>query len=94
MFETLLHFSPQKTSIAKKQSTTTSSKLEDTEQSPPPFAGLKLKKSTRIQRESREENLPFVDLKHHEFEISPQEEEVSTFNFNFIKKVIFINSCK
>ena len=74
MFETL-HFSSQKTSIAKKQSTTTS-KLEDTEQSPPPFAGLKLKKSTRIQRESREETLPFVNLKHHEFEISPQDEEV------------------
>merc|ERR1711874_890866 len=63
----------KKTSIARKQSTT--SKPEDTEQSPPPFAGMKLKKATRIQRESREETLPFVELKHHEFEISPQDEE-------------------
>ena len=70
-----LHFSSQKTSIVKKQSTTTKPEL-DTEQSPPPFAGLKLKKATPIKRESQEETLPFVELKHHEFEIPPQDEEV------------------
>jgi len=37
---------------------------------------MKLKKSTRIQREIKEETLAFGELKHHEFELSPEEEEV------------------
>jgi len=78
----------KKTSIARKQSTT--SKPEDTEQSPPPFAGMKLKKATRVQRESREETLPFVELKHHEFEISPQDEEVPIYLLHiFYKQFIY-----
>ena len=67
-------FPSQKTSVARKKSSTP--KSEDTEQSPPPFAGMKLKKTTTVKRESREETLPFVELKHHEFEILPQDEEV------------------
>ena len=37
---------------------------------------MKLKKSTRIQREIKEETLDFGELKHHEFELPPEEEEV------------------
>lgn len=59
----------QKTSIAKKQS--------KAEEIPGAAAfGLKLKKAQRVQRESVQESLPFVDLKHHEFEAKPKLEEV------------------
>ena len=46
------------------------------EEEQPPFAGMKLKKSQRVQRDIKEETLPTVELKHHEFEKLPQVEEV------------------
>ena len=42
---------------------------------------MKLKKATRIQREIKEETLEFGELKHHEFELPPEEEDV-TKNLN------------
>ena len=72
----LLHFYPhhspflQKTSVTKKQSVVA---VEEEQAS---FAGMKLKKSQRVQKEITEETLPTVDLKHHEFEKAPQLEEV------------------
>lgn len=45
------------------------------EPTPPPFAGFKLKKAKRVKRKIEEPTEIKVDLKHHEFEDIPQEEE-------------------
>jgi len=41
----------------------------------PAFAGMKLKKSSRVQRTWQDDKLQTVELKHHEFEQLPLEEE-------------------
>merc|ERR1712045_685154 len=44
------------------------------EEETPAFAGMKLKKSERVQRKWDDDKMETVDLKHHEFEKIPQEE--------------------
>jgi len=58
---------------------TQASKEKDDEPPPPPFAGLKLKPRKPVQRKPVDEpQQPFkVELKHHEFEKPPQNEEVT-----------------
>lgn len=47
------------------------------EEEVPAFAGMKLKKSTRVQRKFDDCKMETVDLKHHDFEKLPLEEGVS-----------------
>ena len=44
------------------------------EEAPPPFAGMKLKKSSQVKRTWNDDKMETVDLKHHEFEKIPQVE--------------------
>ena len=44
------------------------------EEAPPPFAGMKLKKSSQVKRNWDDDKLETVELKHHEFEKLPQAE--------------------
>merc|ERR1712061_195648 len=48
--------------------------LEKKEEEAPAFAGMKLKKSERVQRKIEGPKMETVDLKHHEFEKLPLEE--------------------
>ena len=50
--------------------------LEKKEEEAPAFAGMKLKKSERVQRKIEGPKMETVDLKHHEFEKLPLEESV------------------
>lgn len=50
------------------------------EEEVPAFAGMKLKKSERVQRKWDDDKMETVDLKHHEFEKVPQEEGVCILN--------------
>ena len=50
--------------------------LEKKEEEVPAFAGMKLKKSERVQRKIDGPKMETVDLKHHEFEKLPLEESV------------------
>lgn len=68
--ETTSQTKVKKTSIVKKKS------VSAAEEEQAPFAGMKLKKAKRVQREIKEETLQTVELKHHEFENMPQIEEV------------------
>ena len=61
---------PKKKSVARKP-------VEKKEEEVPAFAGMKLKKSERVQRKWDDDKMETVDLKHHEFEKIPQEEGVS-----------------
>merc|ERR1711981_578600 len=58
---------PKKKSVARKP-------IEKKEEEVPAFAGMKLKKSERVQRKRDDGGLETVDLKHHEFEKEPLEE--------------------
>ena len=60
---------PKKKSVARKP-------IEKKEEEVPAFAGMKLKKSERVQRKWDDGGLETVDLKHHEFEKVPLEEGV------------------
>ena len=62
---------PKKKSVARKP-------LEKKEEEVPAFAGMKLKKSERVQRKFDDNKMETVDLKHHEFEKEPLEEGVSS----------------
>ena len=55
--------------------------IEKKEEEVPSFAGMKLKKSERVQRKWDDDKMETVDLKHHEFEKIPQEEGVSFGQF-------------
>lgn len=48
--------------------------LEKKEEEAPAFAGMKLKKSERVQRKIEGPKMETVDLKHHDFEKVPLEE--------------------
>ena len=50
-----------------------------------PFGKIKLKKAETVKRTWEDEGLEKVDLKHHEFERAPQEEEVHTFTVFTLK---------
>ena len=71
---------PKKKSVARKP-------VEKKEEEVPAFAGMKLKKSERVQRKWDDDKMETVDLKHHEFEKIPQEEGVS-----FRQTIFFPNS--
>merc|ERR1711997_1253190 len=58
---------PKKKSGARKP-------IEKKEEEVPAFAGMKLKKSERVQRKWDDGGMETVDLKHHEFEKEPLEE--------------------
>ena len=53
------------------------------------FIGFKLKKAQTVKRQVQEEGLEKVSLKHHEFEMIPQEEEVSLHKSNFSVAIYF-----
>ena len=82
-----------------KKLQTQASKGKDEEPPPPPFAGMKLKPKRPVQRKPVEEpQNPFkVELKHHEFEKPPQNEEVTlrrlytvTEHYNWTLMVFYI----
>ena len=68
---------PKKKSVARKP-------LEKKEEETPAFAGMKLKKSERVQRKWDDDKMETVDLKHHEFEKEPLEEGVSFETKSFV----------
>ena len=68
---------PKKKSVARKP-------LEKKEEETPAFAGMKLKKSERVQRKWDDDKMETVDLKHHEFEKEPLEEGVSFKTKSFV----------
>ena len=50
--------------------------VEKKEEEVPAFAGMKLKKSTRVQRKWDDDKMETVQLKHHDFEKEPLDEMV------------------
>ena len=61
----------------KKKSSVTPRKPIQKEEEQPAFAGMKLKKAQTVKRTWDDGGLEKVDLKHHEFEGEPQEEQVT-----------------
>ena len=61
----------------KKKSSGTPRKMLPKEEEQPAFAGMKLKKAQTVKRQWDEAGLEMVDLKHHEFEKLPQDEQVT-----------------
>ena len=49
---------------------------EEPKEEESPFGKMKLKKAVTVKRTWEDPNLETVDLKHHEFERAPQDEEV------------------
>ena len=45
------------------------------------FLGFKLKKAETVKRQVEQDELETVNLKHHEFEMQPMEEQVFVFFF-------------
>ena len=54
------------------------------------FVGFKLKKAETVKREVEQDEMESVDLKHHEFEMQPMEEQVFVFSefFSFFLVII------
>lgn len=73
----------------KKKSSVTPRKQLPVEEEQPAFAGMKLKKATTVKRQWDDAGLEKVDLKHHEFEGQPQEEQVTQWLWLFVT----INIC-
>ena len=63
--------------IRKKSSTPRKVTPKKEEEDKPAFAGMKLKKAEQVKRTWEDEKLETVELKHHEFEEIPLEEEVT-----------------
>ena len=63
--------------LKKKSSVTPRKQIPPPEEDQPAFAGMKLKKATTVKRQWDDGGLEKVDLKHHEFEGIPQEEQVT-----------------
>ena len=61
----------------KKKSSATPRKILPKEEEQPAFAGMKLKKAQTVKRQWDDGGLETVDLKHHEFEKIPQDEQVT-----------------
>ena len=59
----------------KKKSSVTRKPIQKEEEQPA-FAGFKLKKAETVKRQWDDGGMEKVDLKHHEFEKIPQEEQV------------------
>ena len=63
--------------LKKKTRVTPRKQIPPPEEDQPAFAGMKLKKATTVKRQWDDGGLEKVDLKHHEFEGIPQEEQVT-----------------
>lgn len=63
----------KKSSVTQRKTSTPKKSVE--EEAPPPFAGMKLRKASQVKRTWDDDKLETVDLKHHEFEHLPQEDE-------------------
>ena len=63
--------------LKKKSSVTPRKQIPKEEEDQPAFAGMKLKKAQTVKRQWDDGGLEKVDLKHHEFEGIPQEEQVT-----------------
>ena len=63
--------------LKKKSSVTPRKQIPKEEEEQPAFAGMKLKKAQTVKRQWDEAGLEMVDLKHHEFEKLPQDEQVT-----------------
>ena len=61
----------------KKKSSVTPRKQIQKEEEQPAFAGFKLKKAETVKRGWADSGMEKVDLKHHEFEKRPQDEQVT-----------------
>ena len=61
----------------KKKTSAAPRKVIPKEEEQPAFAGMKLKKSSTVKRDWDDGGLEKVDLKHHEFEKTPEEEQVT-----------------
>ena len=61
----------------KKKSSVTPRKQIQKEEEQPAFAGFKLKKAETVKRQWDDGGLENVNLKHHEFEKAPEEEQVT-----------------
>merc|ERR1712080_649195 len=59
----------------KKKTSAAPRKVIPKEEEQPAFAGMKLKKSSTVKRDWDDGGLEKVDLKHHEFEKTPEEEQ-------------------
>merc|ERR1712228_153658 len=59
----------------KKKSSVTPRKQIQKEEEQPAFAGFKLKKAETVKRQWDDGGLENVNLKHHEFEKAPEEEQ-------------------
>ena len=57
------------------------------------FLGFKLKKAETVKRQVEQDEMESIDLKHHEFEMQPMEEQVfvvlESFLFFFLVIIIF-----
>ena len=58
--------------------------VEKKEEEVPAFAGMKLKKSTRVQRKWDDDKMETVSLKHHDFEKEPLDEMVKDTSHIFL----------
>lgn len=61
----------------KKKSSVTPRKVIQKEEEEPAFGGFKLKKAQTVKRQWDDGGLEKVDLKHHEFEKPPEDEQVT-----------------
>merc|ERR1712183_824353 len=59
----------------RKKTSAAPRKVIPKEEEQPAFAGMKLKKSSTVKRDWDDGGLEKVDLKHHEFEKTPEEEQ-------------------
>jgi len=64
--------------LPKKKASVKQLPKEEPKEEESPFGKIKLKKAETVKRTWEDEGLEKVDLKHHEFERAPQEEEVDT----------------
>jgi len=62
--------------LPKKKTSVKQLPKEEPKEEESPFGKIKLKKAETVKRTWDDEGLEKVDLKHHEFERAPQEEEV------------------
>ena len=61
----------------KKKSSVTPRKQLPAKEEEPAFGGFKLKKAETVKRQWDDGGLENVNLKHHEFEKAPQDEQVT-----------------
>merc|ERR1712179_742473 len=67
---------------------------KEEEEQQAPFAGLKLKKTETVKRTWEDKEMEKVELKHHEFEIEPQSEEVELNTSVILEQLIDADGVK